>query len=116
MMNKGFTLIELMIVITIIGVLVSMAIPIYYQQTSKAATSACLYEVKIYSNIVYIQLNEPDATIVSINSIPQSCLSITNAKGWTVQTQQKIIAIAKSPSNVSIECDIPNGSPCRVLP
>lgn len=114
--NKGFTLIELMIVITIIGILVSIAIPVYYQQTYKAATSACLYEVKSYSNLVYIQLNEPDARSVAINSSPQSCLSITDAKGWTVQTQQKIVAIAKSPSNVSIECDIPNGSPCRVLP
>lgn len=116
MNNKGFTLIELIIAIAIIGVIASIAIPMYYQQTTKAKKSACLYEVKSYSNLVYIQLNEPDATRVSINSNPQSCLSITNAKGWTVQTQQKIIAIAKSPSNVSIECDIPNGSPCRVLP
>lgn len=105
-----------MIVIAIVGVIASIAIPMYYQKTTKAKISACLYEVKSYSNLVYIQLNEPDATIVSIHSSPQSCLSITDAKGWTVQTQQKIIAIAKSPSNVSIECDIPNGSPCRVLP
>ena len=112
----GFTLIELMIVIAIIGIIASIAIPMYYQQTTKAKTSACLYEVKSYSNLVYIQLNEPDATSVAINSSPQSCLSITDAKGWTVQTQQKIIAIAKSPSSVRIECDIPNGSPCRVLP
>ena len=65
---------------------------------------------------LYIQLNEPDATRVSINSNPQSCLSITDATGWTLDTQQKIIAIAKAPSNVRIECDIPNGTPCVILP
>lgn len=105
-----------MIVIAIITILASIAIPIYYQKIMKAKKNACLYEVKSYSNLVYIQLNEPDATRVAINSSPQSCLSITDAKGWTIQTQQKIIAIAKSPSSVRIECDIPNGSPCRVLP
>jgi type IV pilus assembly protein PilA len=112
----GFTLIELMIVVTIIGIVFSIAIPIYYQQINKAKTSACLYEVKSYSNLVYIELNEPDATIVSITSTPQSCLFITNARGWTSQTQQKIMATAKPPSNARIECDVPNGAPCRVLP
>lgn len=116
MSNKGFTLIELTIVITIIGVLISIAIPIYYQLTTKAATSSCLYEAKSYSNLVYIKLNEPDATVVSIASNPQSCLSITDARGWTSQTQQKVMATARNPSNVLIECDVPNGSPCRVLP
>lgn len=113
---KGFTLLELMIVIAIIGILTSIAIPLYHKVTVKAATSSCLYEAKSYSNLVYIQLNEPDATKVSIHSNPQSCLSITDGKGWTVQTQQKIIAIAKLPSNVRIECDIPNGTACIVLP
>lgn len=45
-----------------------------------------------------------------------ACKSITDATGWTLLTQQKILATAKSPSNARIECDIPNGSPCRVLP
>lgn len=114
--DKGFTIIELTIVTVIIGLVVSIIIPMYYQQTIKAKTSACLYEVKSYSNLVYIQLNEPNATAVSIASNPYSCLSITNASGWTSETQREIVAIAKSPSNARIECDIPNGSPCRVLP
>lgn len=39
--NKGFTLIEIMIVIVIIGVLAAIAIPRYVQTTNDAKTKAC---------------------------------------------------------------------------
>lgn len=39
MNNKGFTLVELMITIIIIGVLASVAIPLYYSNVKKAKAS-----------------------------------------------------------------------------
>ena len=114
--QRGFTLLELMIVTAIIGVIVSIAIPIYQQLTMKAATNSCLYEAKSYANLVYIKLNEPDAEVVVLMPIPRACVSITDATGWSSKNQQKIVAIAKSPSNARIECDIPNGSPCKIVP
>lgn len=112
--QSGFTLIELMIVVAIIGILASAAIPAYRSYVSESQSSACLSEVKRYSIQVYLVVN--DAGVLPVAPVVDACQSITDATGWTLATQQKIIATAKSPSNARIECDIPNGSPCRIMP
>lgn len=45
--NKGFTYVELMIVIVIIAILAAVAIPIYARSQEKAAESACLSNQKL---------------------------------------------------------------------
>lgn len=114
--QKGFTLIEVMVVVTIVSILATIAIPTYQQYIAKAQRSACLSEVKSYSNQVFYIINNQDNSPVPLAPSVGACQSITAATGWTLDTQQKIIAIAKAPSNARIECDIPNGSPCIILP
>lgn len=114
--KSGFTLIEIIFVVAIISILASIAVPIYQQNIKSAQRSACLSEAKGYSNNVFYVINSQDNGVTPIAPNISACQTITDATGWKLQTQKKIMATAKSPSNARIECDLPNGSPCRVLP
>lgn len=55
--EKGFTLIELMVVVAIIGTLSLIAIPAYQKYAKKTSEVACLAETKAFSDEMFIDIN-----------------------------------------------------------
>ena len=87
MVQKGFTLIELMIVVAIIGILAAVALPAYQDYTTRAKVS----EVILAASSAKTAVSEAAATLtqmpgsLSANSASQSSKYVT-AVGYTQST------------------------------
>lgn len=83
--QKGFTLIELMIVVAIIGILAAIAIPAYQNYTKKSVDTQCVTTAKNYTNALNLHLNDPTSSApsapVAANFNTANCVITDTATG-----------------------------------
>jgi len=97
----GFTLIELMIVVAIIGILAAIAIPAYQDYVAKAQFTAALTEITPGKHLIEVAMDAAETVTVpadiGLKAVTKNCATIT--------------ATGKISSGIStIQCTILGGS------
>jgi prepilin-type N-terminal cleavage/methylation domain-containing protein len=110
--NKGFTLVELMVVVLIIGILVAIAIPIYKSVSDKAEKSAMAANLRTINGAIMQALTTETAEFANANALTTKLKSdyIQWPAGPGTLTEDSYTITGNSPTTYKAQVTIGTGS------
>ena len=119
--SKGFTLIELMIVVAIIGILAAIAIPQYGNYVSRSKASGSAADLRIFKTGIalcrqmqgtFTNCDEADANVPAESDTEYLVgLSISNAGVITATSTATLADAAATPLTINLTPTYTNGDP-----